>query len=141
MRDLDLKRSLGEHSLLAGGVRLPRESQNFPRILSCVENPDEFCLSLDVTPGLSWFRGHFPGQPVLPGIVQMHWAILVASALFGLETPPQHIKRLKFSKVIVPPRVVELRLQRLDPFQVQFNFQSLDQQNSQGRLVFAEPEA
>lgn len=141
MRDLDLKRFLGEHSLLAGGVRLPRESENFPRILSCVEDPDEFCLLLDVTPDLGWFRGHFPGQPVLPGIVQMHWAILVASALFGFEDPPRHIKRLKFSKVIVPPRVVELRLQRLDPFQVQFNFQSLDQQNSQGRLVFAEPEA
>jgi 3-hydroxymyristoyl/3-hydroxydecanoyl-(acyl carrier protein) dehydratase len=141
MRDLDLKRLLGEHSLLAGGVRLPPHSENFPRILSCVENPDEFCLSLDVTPGLSWFRGHFPGQPVLPGILHIHWAILVASGLFGLEDPPQHIKRLKFSKAIVPPRVVELRLQRLDPFQVQFNFQSLDQQNSQGRLVFAEPEA
>jgi hypothetical protein len=118
---------------------LPQESGAMPRILSCIENPDGFCLLLDVTPDLSWFRGHFPGQPVLPGIVQLHWATLVASALFGFEDPPQQIKRLKFSKVIVPPRIVELQLALIDPLQVQFNFQGLGQQNSQGRLVFAEP--
>lgn len=125
----------------AGGTRLPQSGGSFPRTLSCAEMPDAYCLLLHVTPDLSCFRGHFPGQPVLPGIVQLHWATLVAAAHFGFKDPPQHIKRLKFSNVIIPPRIVELRLERIDQLQVQFNFQGLGQQNSQGRLVFGAPAA
>ena len=60
----------------------------------------------------------------------------VASALYGLAGPPQHIKRLKFSNVIVPPRTVELGLARHENSEVQFTIRSADQQHAQGRLVF-----
>lgn len=133
-----------QDSLLKRFIRDPaqlpeRISGDFPRVIAIDEDADGVTLRLDVTPDLSWFQGHFPGEPVLAGIIQTHWAVQAAAVLFGLEGPPQHIKRLKFSNIIVPPRVVELRLARHGDYEVQFQVQGEGLQHSQGRLVFPEP--
>jgi 3-hydroxymyristoyl/3-hydroxydecanoyl-(acyl carrier protein) dehydratase len=117
---------------------LPAASEIFPQILSFSEPENEIRLQLEISPELAWFRGHFPGQPVLPGVVQLHWAAMVASRLFGFDTPPQHIKRLKFSNVIMPPCEIELMLVRHGSNEVQFTVHSDSGQHSQGRMVFAE---
>jgi hypothetical protein len=78
---------------------------------------------------------------VLPGVVQLHWATIVASRLFDFDRPPTRIKRLKFSNVIIPPCEVELLLERHGADEVQFRIHSKDDQHSQGRLVFAESDA
>jgi 3-hydroxymyristoyl/3-hydroxydecanoyl-(acyl carrier protein) dehydratase len=118
-------------------VRLPGSSHSFPRILSVADDPPGIRLCLDIPADLSWFRGHFPNQPVLPGIVQLHWAIIISCALFEFAGPPDQIKRLKFKKVVIPPRVLELLVTRHGQQEVQFEFCSLGEQNSQGKLVFA----
>lgn len=117
-------------------ARLPSASGQMPRILSGFGGDDRFSLLLEVSSELSWFEGHFPGQPVLPGIIQLHWANVIATALFELDGLPHHIKRLKFSNVIVPPRIVELVLERPAANEVQFRIHGAGLQNSQGRLVF-----
>ncbi len=119
-------------------VRLPDPNHSFPRILSVADDPPGIRLCLDIPEDLSWFRGHFPDQPVLPGIIQLHWATIISCALFGFGAPPDQIKRLKFKKVVVPPRVLELVVSRHGQQEVQFEFCSLGEQNSQGKLVFAE---
>ena len=135
MQDSLLKRFVREPQLLAEQV-----SGDFPPVVSATVRDEQVVLELEVTADLAWFRGHFPDQPVLPGIIQVHWATEVAAILFSLEGPPQHIKRLKFSNIIVPPRVIELSLKRHGDREVQFHVQSDGLQNSQGRLVFAEPQ-
>ena len=130
-----------QDSLLNRYVRDPAElseqiTGDFPPIVAIDADGDEMTLCLDVRPDLAWFEGHFPGEPVLPGIIQVHWAAEIASILFGLAGPPQHVKRLKFSNIIVPPRTVELVLARHGDHEVQFTVRSTDQQHSQGRLVF-----
>ena len=127
--------------MIARFDELPAASEIFPRILSCSEAENQTVLQLDVSPKLAWFRGHFPGQPILPGVVQLHWAAIVASRLFGYDCPPQRIKRLKFSNVIIPPCVVELLLERYGLHEVQFRVRGESEQHSQGRLVFAEHDA
>ncbi|MDJ0905747.1 MAG: hypothetical protein QNI96_06990 [Woeseiaceae bacterium] len=134
MQDSSLKRFIRDPGRLSAQV-----SGDFPRIIAIDENDSQVTLRLDVSPELSWFEGHFPGEPVLPGIIQLHWAAEVASILFGLEGPPQHVKRLKFSNIIVPPRVIELTLARHGARDVQFQIEGEDLQHSQGRLVFPEP--
>ncbi len=130
-----------QDSLLNRYIRNPANlseqiTGDFPRIVGIDADGDEVTLSFEVTPELAWFEGHFPGEPVLPGIIQVHWAAEVASILFGLAGPPQHIKRLKFSNVIVPPRTVELVVVKHGNSEVQFTMRSADQQHAQGRLVF-----
>jgi 3-hydroxymyristoyl/3-hydroxydecanoyl-(acyl carrier protein) dehydratase len=113
------------------------ESQNgLPRVLSILNGVPDRHLLLDITPGLAWFRGHFPGRPVLPGIVQVHWAVLVSAAYFGLHEVPAVIKRLKFKNVIVPPSVVELSVKRSAKREISFGYTGTGKQYSEGRLVF-----
>ena len=134
MQEIDLKRFVREPALLPTAV-----GSGLPRVLSVRDEDGDVSIELDITPDLDCFRGHFPGQPVLPGVIQLHWAVRVASVLFALNGVPQHIKRLKFSNPILPPRRIELTLQRHGEREVQFRIQSAEQQNSQGRIVFPGP--
>ena len=111
--------------------------KRFPRVLSQLEDLTTLRLLLDVDADLEWFRGHFPGNPVLPGVVQLHWAIGLAQSCFGYPDSPQEILRLKFKSIITPPKVVELALARPRPGEVQFDFSGPGQAYSQGRLKFA----
>ena len=36
---------------------------------------DQVSIDIHIQSDLSWFVGHFPQQPVLPGVVQTHWAV------------------------------------------------------------------
>ena len=93
---------------------------------------------MDLSPDLGCFRGHFPGNPVLAGVVQLHWAVTVSLILFEFRDAPLEIKRLKFKSVVTPPRTIELALNRPCGNEVQFEYSSLGQQHSQGRLLFAQ---
>ena len=131
MQDSLLKRYARDPAALSEQI-----NGDFPRVISIAEDAGEVTLQLEVTPELAWFQGHFPGEPVLAGIIQAHWAAEVASALFGFDAPPQQIKRLKFSNIIVPPRTLELVLTRHGDNEVQFGIRSAETPHSQGRLVF-----
>lgn len=100
------------------------------------DTPDELVLRLRIDAGLHWLDGHFPGLPILPGIVQLKWAVEAAGRLRGAETQPQSIRQLKFKSPIRPGIVVELRVRRRGET-VEFTFQSESGVHSSGRLVYA----
>ena len=108
-----------------------------PEVVSCVRSVDVFDICLDTQAELIWFPGHFPGTPVLPGIVQLHWAAIAAACLYGFDGAPQAINRLKFKKVVVPPRKLYLRLKVGKPGEIQFTFTSGQHQHSLGTLLFS----
>lgn len=119
-------------------TRHPEPGPDFPRVLSVHEESSEYCLQMDITPQLDCFRGHFPGNPVLPGVVQLHWAVVVSMAYFDFDYVPVEIKRLKFKNVVIPPRVVELKISRSGQHEVRFNYSGLGLRHSEGRLIFDE---
>ncbi|MDH3336265.1 MAG: hypothetical protein OER22_05260 [Gammaproteobacteria bacterium] len=119
-------------------VSLPDADHRFPRIFSLVEDAPHIRMQVDVSQDLCWFRGHFPKQPVLPGIVQLHWAVIIVQACFGFSAVPTEIKRLKFKKVVTPPHIFELSVSRKSGNEAQFEYHTGSEQNSEGRLVFAE---
>lgn len=114
----------------------PLFDRGFPQFLDVEQSDDRLVAQLAVLPGLEWFRGHFPGEPVLPGIIQTHWAVQISRAAFDQVTQPQRIKRLKFKQVVVPPQELELLLLRVGD-DVQFAYSSSVGQHSEGRLVFS----
>ena len=116
---------------ISGGVGL-----RFPPVLSHAIGDESLGLVFDIQPDLDWFRGHFPGHPVLPGIVQLHWAVAVAAAYFEIPEVPAEVLRLKFKSIVVPPCTVELTLARPAPTDVQFEYTGSERQYSQGRLRF-----
>ncbi len=54
------------------------------------------------------FEGHFPGQPVLPGVVQLHWAIELAREHLGVASAPSALEALKFHQPLLPGQSFEL---------------------------------
>jgi len=57
-----------------------------------------------------WFSGHFPDQPILPGIAQLK---MVADLLARAGRPGQGIKRLnrvKFKKIVKPGERLEIQV-------------------------------
>lgn len=59
-------------------------------------------LDLDIRAELHWFKGHFPDFPILPGVVQIHWAVEMARAWLGLPLASAREFQIKFKAVIVP---------------------------------------
>jgi 3-hydroxymyristoyl/3-hydroxydecanoyl-(acyl carrier protein) dehydratase len=118
-------------------ISLPVTGNGFPRVLTLSGHASEAHLSLEITTDLNWFHGHFPDQPVLPGVIQLHWAVLVAQACFELSGIPAEVKRLKFKKIITPPKTLDLAVTLHAENEVQFGFDDAGAQYSEGRLVFS----
>lgn len=108
-----------------------------PELMSCVGSHDAYEIALNVPADLLWFPGHFPNTPVLPGIVQLHWAATAAACLYGFEGKPRNVSRLKFKNVVIPPHQLTLQLKAAKAEEIHFIFTSEQQQHSLGTLSFA----
>lgn len=69
----------------------------------------EFDLFVDAK--LFQFQGHFPNEPVLPGVAQIDWAARLGKEHFGLTGTILRLGQLKFSKLIVANIDILLRLE------------------------------
>lgn len=114
------------------------EKNNNPGILSWLSGTHEHRLLLAVDADVIYFEGHFPGNPILPGIAQLHWAAGIAMRLFGFVDVPHEIKRLKFRNIIRPSSVLELLLENKKSYEVEFRFANASQVHSTGCLCFRE---
>lgn len=97
-------------------------------------------LSLEIVPQLRVFDGHFPGAPVLPGVVQLDWAIAFARQAFA-DLPPvfQRVDQLKFQLPVLPPVQLELALEwNAQAAQLSFRYTSQKGTHSSGRVQFGE---
>jgi 3-hydroxyacyl-[acyl-carrier-protein] dehydratase len=56
------------------------------------------------------FAGHFPGQPLLPGIFQIEMTRLAAERTFGGTLQIREVIRAKFLRPIVPEETIRLSL-------------------------------
>ena len=59
-----------------------------------------------------YFQGHFPDFPILPGVVQLHFACVFARRFFGVNLLPVRVSKLKFAHMIFPGETVSLELKR-----------------------------
>lgn len=125
---------LGEHIWPPAALDRPHAA---PRVLSHLRDEGTHRLLLEVTPELCWFQGHFPGQPILAGVAQLHLAALLARQLFGLTGGLREVTRLKFQHVVIPPRILDLLLESTSAQQVQFRYTAKERAHSQGRLDFS----
>jgi acyl-coenzyme A synthetase/AMP-(fatty) acid ligase/3-hydroxymyristoyl/3-hydroxydecanoyl-(acyl carrier protein) dehydratase len=85
-----------------------------PQVLEQVETEGEWSLQLSVPPDLAYFSGHFPKAPVLPGVVQVEWALNLGRQLLNLTGPFAGMEVLKFQQLVRPGDEIQLHL-RFDP--------------------------
>ena len=74
----------------------------------------------------NFFKGHFEGIPVLPGVVQLFWASYFIKLAFGIDTHVGQLRKIKFSNIIRPTKIVELKLERVKNG---INYQYQDSEN------------
>lgn len=110
---------------------------NFPDILSIHTESDCICyLDMRIQPELAFFAGHFPGMPILPGVVQLHWAIL-----YGREYTPAAgafwaMENIKFLAVVVPETRLSLALNwQAEKHILHFEYASAEKKYSAGRIL------
>ena len=60
---------------------------------------------------LYYLQGHFRGEPVLPGVIQVHWAIQLADERFDLKPSFAGFEALKFHRTIKPETSLRLVLE------------------------------
>ena len=104
--------------------------------MSQVERDGQWTVSLSIPPDLAYFSGHFPTSPVLPGVVQVDWAISLGQQL--LDLPPRFagMEVLKFQQLVRPGDTLELTL-RFDPERstLHFAYRNATAPCSSGRIV------
>lgn len=65
-----------------------------------------------VPAGLPHFAGHFPGEPLLPGVVLIEWSLALARERLGLAGAPCALEALKFREPLRPGQDFALELER-----------------------------
>ena len=61
-----------------------------------------------------WYDGHFPGEPVLPGVAQLEMVAELISTLHGKPVFVDGLSRVKFRKLIVPGELLEIQVSKDD---------------------------
>jgi 3-hydroxymyristoyl/3-hydroxydecanoyl-(acyl carrier protein) dehydratase len=84
------------------------------------------------------FQGHFPGNPILPGVIQVDWAIRFGAQVFGVLGDFLGISNLKFMSIIQPSETLELRLSyQRDVGRLEFRFDGATGRKSSGIVLFS----
>ena len=120
-------------------LRAPRRLT--PERLSERHEDDQWLLELAVPVDLAHFSGHFPRTPVLPGVVQIDWAINLARQL--IENLPPHFQGmevLKFQQLARPGDRLQLTLRfDADRGKLHFSYRNGDAPCSSGRILLGAP--
>lgn len=94
-------------------------------------------LELTVPRDLLYFNGHFEGSPILPGVVQVDWAIAYGREYFALAPHFLSMHALKFQRVVAPEAVLQLELQHdIQKSSLTFRLTSAAGQHASGRVMF-----
>lgn len=84
-------------------------------LINCFSRPTPTSLffTLDIHPDLRCFKGHFDMAPVLAGVVQVDWAIRLASEHFAAKLTFRGMQSIKFLRLIRPPLLLNLTIDYL----------------------------
>ncbi|MDF0734025.1 AMP-binding protein [Pseudomonas entomophila] len=107
-----------------------------PEVLEDTRQGEALHLRLAVPLDLACFPGHFPQTPVLPGVVQVDWAIALAASHLNLTQRFAGMEVLKFQQLVRPGDELLLTL-RFDAERgkLYFTYTCAGQACSSGRIV------
>jgi 3-hydroxymyristoyl/3-hydroxydecanoyl-(acyl carrier protein) dehydratase len=92
-------------------------------------------------PGESlWFQGHFPGDPLLPGIAQLHLVMETIQGTLGENIRLTGLKRVRFKRVIRPEETMAIAVEPVQDKPGMFKFQlTVEGENACSGLMLTNP--
>ncbi|MCB5188038.1 hypothetical protein LG200_08480 [Methylobacillus caricis] len=112
--------------------------QLLPEIKSILRTtPHAVVLELRVQPELHYFPHHFPEFPILPGVVQLNWAVHFSREQLAIEGEFSALENVKFQSIVLPGQKLELLLEwHAGKRRLEFLFAQGEQNFSSGRIIF-----
>lgn len=110
-----------------------------PQVRAVRHVADAVEIDLFVPRALEFFPHHFPRLGLVPGVVQVDWAIALGRAHLPVAGAFRGVRALKFQRPILPDTAVTLALARNAPHELAFAFRSPAHDYSSGRVLFAPP--
>ncbi|MDO6426636.1 thioester dehydrase [Thalassotalea sp. 1_MG-2023] len=100
---------------------------------------NEVSMSVFVAENIDYFKGHFPQASILPGVVQLDWAIHFAREYLSISNSAvKNVEVLKFQEVITPNMKVTLLLTLKSADKFTFKYISAKGTHASGRIVLEE---
>ncbi|MCP4391817.1 MAG: AMP-binding protein [Gammaproteobacteria bacterium] len=110
----------------------------WPQILEREIEQNQASMQCLIPPQLLYFDGHMPGRPILPGVVQVHWAENYGRDFFAIKGHFERLEVIKFQQVILPDYQVTLTLTYTEENRkLGFRYESDRGVHSSGRICFA----
>jgi len=105
-----------------------------PSINSIEQHSESVLLNLTINADLRCFKGHFDDVAVVPGVVQLDWAILFAREYLLMHGDVQDVSVLKFQKLLLPDMKVQLEIVKKSSKKFTFNYSMNDAKFSSARV-------
>ena len=120
-------------------------SEQASRMMSKVtgqeETEDGLILSLSIDKDLAFFPGHFPGHPIVPGVVQLKWAEHFGQRYFPIQGEFIRLEAVKFQHILGAGENTRLQLNyNFESHKLSFRFYDSSHRFSSGRMVFSGPQ-
>jgi len=107
-----------------------------PQILDVRRDADSVHLRMRIPSRLHHLAGHFPGVPIVPGVVLLKWAIDLGRKELALGGAFQRLSALKFMRIMPLDTDVTLDLSA-EKGVLAFEYQDAGRSCVQGRAHFA----
>lgn len=106
-------------------------------VLAQFVHDDVLHYELRVPATLVHFAGHFPGLPILPGVVQIDWAVELGAQTWPEVRAIASIDRLKFMAPVPPGAILRLTLAHdAERRRVRFAFRLGQRDSASGVIVY-----
>lgn len=115
-------------------MQVPRGDQ--PTVRAVRRSGDAVELDLFIPRELEFFPDHFPRLSILPGVVQVDWAIAFARQHLGLAGTFRGLRNLKFVNPVLPETALVLALSLSAAGDLTFSYQAGERTYSSGRALF-----
>lgn len=106
-----------------------------------LDNENAVVAQVTADAGSRWFAGHFPGEPILPGIAQLNMVTECIERVLDKKLVLQNLTRIKFKQLIRPGDVLDIRaVAAKKENNYTFTIQHNDKEVCSGRLLLVPPE-
>ncbi|MBW6520362.1 MAG: hypothetical protein K0A99_05010 [Desulfoarculaceae bacterium] len=78
--------------------------------ISVQQRDDAITAQVTTDPQSPWFSGHFPGDPILPGIAQLQMVTDIVAKALVMDMHLIDLTRIKFKKLVRPGEILDISI-------------------------------